>query len=95
MFIFCIDCTYLSVSRVNAIGDPENSKILPQLRPQLQCVSPSIYRFVRIQYHMILSSVLHRQIFAMLKGCLIVINKTTVMSSKSNSYRFLVLVKFV
>ena len=44
------------ISRRNVVG--ENSKILPQLRSQLQCVSPIIYRFLCIQYmyHVIISS---------------------------------------
>ena len=54
MFIFCIDCTYLSVNRINAIG--ENLNLSSQLWSELQCVSPIIYRFVCIQYHVILSS---------------------------------------
>ena len=39
MFNFSIDCTCLSVSRRNAVG--ENSKIKPQLLSLLQCVSLS------------------------------------------------------
>ena len=47
-------CTYLSVSRRNTIG--KNSNFSSQLRFQLQCVSPIIYPFVCIQYHVIVSS---------------------------------------
>ena len=54
MFNFSMDCTYLSVSRVNAIG--ENSNLSSQLRAELHCVSPIIDKFVCIQYHVILSS---------------------------------------
>ena len=38
MFNFCIDGTYLSVNRVNAIG--EYSNISPQLRTEFHCASP-------------------------------------------------------
>ena len=38
MFHFHIDCTYLSVNRVNAIG--ENSNFTSQLRTEFHCASP-------------------------------------------------------
>ena len=41
MLNFCIDCTYLSVNRVNAIG--ENSNFSSQLRTEFHCVSPIPY----------------------------------------------------
>ena len=43
---FCFDRTYISVSRVNA---GENSNVSFQLRAELLCVSPVIYRFVCIE----------------------------------------------
>ena len=46
MFNFCIDCTYLSVNRVNAIR--ENSNFSSQLRAEFPCASP-------IPYHVFLS----------------------------------------
>ena len=46
VFNFCIDCTYLSASLVNGIG--ENSNFSSQLRAELHCASP-------IPYHVFLS----------------------------------------
>ena len=46
---------YLSVSGRNASG--ENSNFSSQLRSQIQCVSPIIYPFVCIQYHVIVGTV--------------------------------------
>ena len=43
---FCIDCTYLSVSRVNGIR--ENSNFSSQLQADLHCASP-------LPYHVFLS----------------------------------------
>ena len=54
MFNFCIDCTYLLVKRVNAVG--ANSNFSSQLPAEFHCVSPIIYWFVCIQYHVIVSS---------------------------------------
>ena len=54
MFNFCIDCTYLSVSRRNAVG--ENSKILRQIHSHCSVCHPIIYLFVCKQYHVIPSS---------------------------------------
>ena len=45
---------FSSVNRVYAIG--ENSNFSSQLLTELQCVSPIIYRFLCIQYHVIVSS---------------------------------------
>ena len=53
MFNFFIDCTYLSVSRRNAVG--ENSKIQLQLRSHFSACNLIIYPFVYKQYHMIVS----------------------------------------
>ena len=50
MFNFCIDCTYLSVNRVNDIG--ENSNFSSQLRADLHCASP-------IPYHVFLICDIH------------------------------------
>ena len=46
MFNFCSDCAYLSVNRVNGIG--ENSNFSSQLRAELNCASP-------IPYHVLIS----------------------------------------
>ena len=43
---FCIDCAYLSVNRVNGIG--ENSNFSSQLLAELHCASP-------IPYHLFIS----------------------------------------
>ena len=60
MFNFCIDCTYLSVSRRNAVG--ENSKILRQIHSHCSVCHPIIYLFVCKQYHVIPSSVGHTEV---------------------------------
>ena len=39
--IFCIDCAYLSVNRVNGIG--ENSNVSSKRRSELHCASPIPY----------------------------------------------------
>ena len=44
-----MDYAYLSVNRVIEIG--EKSNFSSQLRAQLHCASPIIYRFVCKQYH--------------------------------------------
>ena len=46
MFNFCIDCAYLSVNRVNGIG--ENTNFSSQLRVDFHCASP-------ISYHVFIS----------------------------------------
>ena len=49
MFNFCIDCAYLSVKRVNGIG--ENSNFSTQLRAELHCASPIPYHvFISCEY---------------------------------------------
>ena len=45
MFKFCMDCAYLSVNRVNDIG--ENSNFSSQLRAELHCASPILYHVLR------------------------------------------------
>ena len=54
-FPHCLHLSLYQSVEEKVVG--ENSKILPQLRSQLQFVSPIIYRFVCIQYHVIVSSV--------------------------------------
>ena len=54
MFNLCVNCTYLSVSRRNAVG--EISKIQPQLRSNCSVCNPIIYPVVYKQYHVIVSS---------------------------------------
>ena len=45
-----MECAYLSVNRENGIG--EKTRIFSsQLRAELHCATPIIYRFVFIHYH--------------------------------------------
>ena len=55
MFNFCIDCTYLSVNKVNVMGENQISHL--KIEQNFIVRHLIIYRFVGIQYHVFLSCV--------------------------------------